>query len=79
MEENNVISTEITTPAAVTQNRFKSPIFWAGVLCQVLAILVMTGLIGEELSTAIKTVIVSVFEVISAYSGANNPTSKKSF
>lgn len=61
------------------QNRLKSPVVWAAVAAQVLAILVLLGVIGEALSDAIKAVVAGVLEIAVIFGVLNNPTDKESF
>jgi uncharacterized membrane protein len=61
------------------QNRFKSPVFWSGLATQVLSILVLTGVIGQEWSTAITGIVAAVLEAFTVFGLLNNPTSKYDF
>jgi len=61
------------------QNRFKSPVFWAGVASQLLTVLVLFDVIIVSQMEAIKVVIVAVTQLISLFSMSNNPTSKDKY
>ena len=63
----------------MTQNRLKSPVFWSALATQILSILVLTGAIGQEWSTAINGIVVAVLEAFTAFGLLNNPTDKTSF
>lgn len=58
------------------QNRFKSPVFWAAIIAQVLTILVLTGVIGSETSEAINNVVAAVLQALVVLGVLNNPTNK---
>lgn len=63
----------------MTQNRFKSPVVWATVLAQVLAILVALEVITPTQSQAVNDVIVAVLQVLVTFGILNNPVSPDSF
>ncbi len=63
----------------IKQNRFKSPVFWSGLAAQVLSILVLTGVIGPEWSTAISGIVTAVLEAFTVFGLLNNPTDKANF
>lgn len=56
------------------QNRFRSPVLWAAVCAQALALLVVLGVIDTGLSEAIEAVVVAVLELLTAFGVLNNPT-----
>lgn len=58
------------------QNRFKSPVFWAAIIAQVLTIFVLTGVIGSETSEAINNVVAAVLQALVVLGVLNNPTNK---
>lgn len=58
------------------QNRFKSPVFWAAIVAQVLTILVLTGVIGSETSEVINNTVAAVLQALVAFGVLNNPTNK---
>jgi len=61
------------------QNRLKSPIFWSSLISQILSILVLTGIIGSEWSTAISGIVAAVLEAFTVFGLLNNPTDKQGF
>lgn len=63
----------------MNQNRLKSPVVWAAVVAQILAILVLVGVIGETLSDAIKVVVAGMLQVLTIFGVLNNPTDGESF
>ena len=63
----------------MTQNRLKSPVFWSALVAQILSILVLTGVVGQEWSTAISGIVASVLEALTVFGLLNNPTDKANF
>ena len=61
------------------QNRFKSPIVWASVVAQVLALLVALGAFDQAMSDTIKTAIVALLQVLVAFGVLNNPKDGEHF
>lgn len=61
------------------QNRLKSPVVWAAVVAQVLALLVTLGVLDTGLSGTMNAVAVSVLELLVAFGVLNNPTDKSNF
>ena len=61
------------------QNRWKSPVLWASLVAQVLALLVLTGVIGPAWSDAITGIVSAVLEALVAFGVLNNPTDKSAF
>ena len=61
------------------QNRLRSPVVWAAVAAQLLAILVTLNLIDTGLSESINGLIASVLQLLVAFGILNNPTNKTSF
>lgn len=61
------------------QNRWKSPVLWASIAAQVLALLVLTGVIGQEWSNALSGIVAAVLEALVAFGVLNNPTAKEKF
>ena len=61
------------------QNRLRSPVVWAAVVAQVLAILALIGVIGEGMSNAIRTVATGALELLVLFGVLNDPTDKWSF
>jgi uncharacterized membrane protein len=64
---------------SMKQNRLKSPVFWSGLATQVLSILVLTGVIGTEWSTAISGIVTALLEAFTIFGLLNNPTDKTNF
>lgn len=63
----------------MAQNRLKSPVFWSSLVAQVLSILVLTGTIGADWSTAISGIVAAVLEALTVFGLLNNPTDKSNF
>lgn len=63
----------------MTQNRLKSPVFWSALVAQLLSILVLTGAIGQDWSTAISGIVAAVLEALTVFGLLNNPTDKANF
>lgn len=63
----------------MTQNRLKSPVFWSALVAQLLSILVLTGVVGQEWSTAISGIVAAVLEALTVTGLLNNPTDKTNF
>ena len=61
------------------QNRLKSPVFWSALVAQILSILVLTGVVGQEWSTAISGIVAAVLEALTVFGLLNNPTDKNAF
>jgi len=61
------------------QNRFKSPVVWAAVLAQVVAILLALGVISAGQGEAVNAVIASVLQVLVLFGVLNDPTNKEGF
>ena len=63
----------------MTQNRFKSPVFWSAIVAQLLSILVLTGAIGQDWSTAISGIVAAVLEALTVFGLLNNPQNPNGF
>ncbi|HPF55355.1 MAG TPA: phage holin [Clostridiales bacterium] len=63
----------------MAQNRLKSPVFWSSLVAQVLSILVLTGTIGADWSTAISGIVAAVLEALTVFGLLNNPTDQQNF
>lgn len=61
------------------QNRMQSPVVWAAMAAQVLALLVTLGVIDTGLSDAFNALAVSALQVLVAFGVLNNPTDGQSF
>ena len=58
------------------QNRFKSPVLWSSLASQVLAMLIVLGVIDTGMSEAIKALVVALLDILGLVGIVNNPTSK---
>lgn len=58
------------------QNRFKSPVLWSSLASQVLAMLIVLGVIDTGMSDAIKALVVALLDILALFGIVNNPTSK---
>lgn len=58
------------------QNRFKSPVLWSSLASQVLAMLIVLGVIDAGMSEAIKALVVALLNILGLFGIVNNPTSK---
>ena len=61
------------------QNRFKSPVLWASLVAQVLAILVLLNVIVPTQSDTINAVVSAVLQMLVAFGVLNNPTEANKF
>ena len=61
------------------QNRLKSPVFWGGIVAQILAVLVLTGVIDAGQSNVITGIVTAVLEAMTVFGFLNNPTDKTGF
>ncbi len=61
------------------RNRLKSPVVWMSIAAQVLSILVLVGVIGQEWSNAITGVVSAVLEMLTIFGVLNNPTESSKF
>jgi len=61
------------------QSRFKSPVVWAAIGAQVVAILLLVGAIGEGMGDAIRAVMGGVLEVLVLIGILNDPTDRLRF
>jgi len=59
------------------KNRFKSPVVWAAVVAQVLAVLLLVGVIGEEMSDTITAVVVAILEIAVMVGLLNDPVDRE--
>jgi len=63
----------------VEQNRFKSPVVWAAIAAQVLAILLLAGVIGETMNAALSAAVTGLLEIGVLVGILNDPTDAKHF
>jgi Bacteriophage holin. len=61
------------------QNRFESPVLWAAVVAQMLAILVVLGVIDIGQSEAVSAVVAGILQLLVAFGVLNNPTQQDGF
>ena len=61
------------------RNRFRSPVVWASIAAQLLSILVLVGVIGQDWSNAISGVVAAVLEMLTIFGVLNNPTESDKF
>ena len=61
------------------QNRWKSPVVWAAIVAQALALLVALGAIDTGASDAVNALVVSVLQALVAFGVLNNPTDGSAF
>jgi hypothetical protein len=61
------------------QSRWKSPIFWSGIVAQVVGILLFAEVITIAQSDLISKIVAIAFEVWTAFAVANNPTNATGF
>jgi len=61
------------------QSRWKSPVFWAGVVSAILSLLVAMQVINLEQSQAIKIIVEALLSAFAVFAAANNPTNKSGF
>ena len=61
------------------QNRLKSPVFWVGILTQLMTMLVAFDVIDVSQFEAIKVALVALGEVVTVFAVGNNPTNKTGF
>lgn len=60
------------------QNRWKSPVLWAAILAQVIAILMLSGLVTGEQVTLIEKISAAVLQLLVLFGIINSPTNKDS-
>ena len=61
------------------QKRINSPVVWAAIAAQVLAILVTLGVIDMGQSDAINAIVTAVLELFVVFGVLNNPTNREEF
>ena len=61
------------------QSRVKSPVVWAAVVAQVLAILITLGVIDTGMSETINQIAAGVLQLLTIFGVLNNPTDKEHF
>lgn len=61
------------------QIRLQSPVVWASIAAQVLALLVTLGVLDTGLSDAFNAVVLSALQLLVAFGVLNNPTDSGAF
>lgn len=61
------------------QNRWKSPVLWTAVGAQVVAILLLTGVIGSEQAEYVNNILAALLQVAVAIGIVNNPVDKENW
>ena len=61
------------------QNRLNSPVVWAALAAQILAILVTLGVVDMGQSDALNAVVTAVLELFVVFGVFNNPTEREKF
>ena len=76
MENNEVKINEAVQSGEIkiSQPRWASPILWTGIIAQIIAALIFSGVITLEQSKLIEMIVAIMFEIWSVVSMANNPT-----
>ncbi len=59
------------------QNRWKSPVLWAGIVAQVASLLILLDVIDAGLGETINQVAASVLQLLALLGIVNNPTDKE--
>ncbi len=62
-----------------TQSRLRSPVVWAAVIAQILAILLTLGAIDTGMSEAVETIAAGALQLLTIFGVLNNPTDKAHF
>lgn len=60
-------------------NRLRSPVVWGSFVAQVLAILLLTGVIGQGASDVATKVAAGVLELLVLFGVLNDPTDRERF
>lgn len=61
------------------QSRLKSPVVWAAVVAQILAVLITLGAIDTGLGEVIEGIAAGVLQLLTIFGVLNNPTDKAHF
>lgn len=61
------------------QNRWKSPVLWTAIGSQVVAILLLTGVIGSEQAEYVNNILAALLQVAVAIGIVNNPVDKENW
>lgn len=63
----------------MSQDRLKSPVVWAAIVAQVLALLISFGWIDTGMSEAIEQVVAGLLQLLVIFGVLNNPTDSERF
>lgn len=58
----------------MTQNRWKSPVLWSGVVAQVVSLLILLDVIDTGMGDTINQVAAGVLQLLTLFGIVNNPT-----
>jgi uncharacterized membrane protein len=72
--ERNHIEQKTPDQKQAGQNRLKSPVVWAAIVAQGLAILTLTGVFDEAMSATVKGIVAGLLEMLVLVGVFNNPT-----
>ena len=72
------IKEEVMVTKITTQNRWKSPVLWTGLISAVIAFLLGSGLIDVGLSQTLTNTLAFVLTVLASFGIINSPTNKGS-
>ena len=61
------------------QSRWKSPVFWASLVGQVVSLLLMTNVIALADAELVNAVVAGILQILVTVGLLNNPTSKSSW
>ena len=61
------------------QSRWKSPVFWASLVGQVISLLLMTNVIAIADAELVNAVVAGILQILVTVGLLNNPTSKSSW
>ena len=61
------------------RNRLKSPIVWMSIASQILSVMVLLGVIGQDWSNAITGIVSALLEALTVFGVLNNPTEANKF
>ena len=58
----------------MTQNRWRSPVLWSGVVAQVVSLLILLDVIDTGMGDSINQVAAGVLQLLTLFGIVNNPT-----
>lgn len=56
------------------QNRWKSPVLWAGIVAQVVSMLILLGVIDAGVGDTVNQIAAGVLQLLALFGVINNPT-----